>query len=151
MIDSLYKFVYSLVKNKELAEDITTETFIKATKNRDKFKGGNYKNWLFTIAHNLVIDHYRKTNKVTNISNISETQKQTFAYTENFKDKALIADIYKALNNLKLEYKSAIILRYIYGFSYQEISRILNKSEQAVRQLVSRGLKKIRLYINSHK
>jgi RNA polymerase sigma-70 factor (ECF subfamily) len=150
-IDKIYRFVFLKVNSKDLAEDLTSETFLKGwealqkSQNSNKEEIKNISAFLYKIARNLITDHYREKGKAQIISadyvKIGDPR-------INLEEKAtLISDIdtiRSALVNLKEDYQDVIIWYYLEQFSISEISQILDKSEGAVRVLIHRALKALK-------
>ncbi len=147
-IDQVYRHVYYRVSNHDYAEDITQETFVKAWKAIDKYKrtGAPFVAWLITIAGHLVIDHYRSLRNTINIDDVvekvpgnqvSDPEKQAEASFS----KAIIKE---AVLKLKGDKQRVILMHFIDGFSYDEIARVLNKSEGAIRVIQYRALNDMR-------
>jgi RNA polymerase sigma-70 factor (ECF subfamily) len=150
-IDRVYRHVYYRVSNHAEAEDITQEAFVKAWKAIDKYKrtGAPFVTWIITIAGNLVIDHYRREQKVfvtDEIEKISEKdlgnqipgpEKQAEMNFDN-------AMIKKAVLKLTGDKQKVILMHFIDGLSYEEIAKALNKSEGAIRVIQYRALSDLR-------
>ena len=160
-----FNIAYRMLGNLEDANDVTQESFLKIYRSIDKFKGkSSFSTWLYSIVNNTCIDFIRKNRKKTTISidtNYDEDgyeieiadEKNT---TESlFEKKEIIRSIHDAINRLNHDQKIVIILRDIQGFSYFEISKILNISEGTVKSRISRGRKNLKnileemLYTNS--
>ena len=160
-----FNIAYRMLGNLEDANDVTQESFLKIYRSIDKFKGkSSFSTWLYSIVSNTCIDFIRKNRKKTTISidtNYDEDgyeieiadEKNT---TESlFEKKEIIRSIHDAINRLNHDQKIVIILRDIQGFSYFEISKILNISEGTVKSRISRGRKNLKnlleemLYTNS--
>jgi RNA polymerase sigma-70 factor (ECF subfamily) len=146
-IDQVYRHVYYRVSNQGDAEDITQEAFIKAWKAINKYRktGAPFAAWLIAIARNLIADHYKARKKLVSldeaevISNSAETSPE--AITETSLNRRYARD---AILKLKGEKQKVILMRFIDGFSYEEIAEILNKSEGAVRVIQYRALNDLR-------
>ena len=150
-IDRVYRHVYYRVSNHDEAEDITQEAFVRAWKAIDKYKrtGAPFVTWIITIAGNLVIDHYRKEQKVfvtDEIEKISEKdldnqipgpEKQAEMNFDN-------AMIKKAVLKLTGDKQKVILMHFIDGLSYEEIAKALNKNEGAIRVIQYRALSDLR-------
>lgn len=127
----IYRFIFLKVSSREMAEDLTSETFLKSFGYLKKNKAENPKALFYHIARNLVIDYYRKKKPVVLEQDVPHEDKNHL-------------DIQKALSQLKDNYRQAVSLYYIEGYSQQEIAKIMNKTEGAVRNMVYRGLKALR-------
>ena len=146
-VDRIYRHVYYRVSNQSEAEDITQEVFIRAWKAINKYKrrGAPFVAWLLAIAHNLVVDYY-KTRKESipldearAVGGSDETNPE--AMTEASLNRSYIRN---AVSKLKGDKQKVILMRFIEGFSYEEIARLLNKSEGAVRVIQHRALGDLR-------
>lgn len=145
--DAIYRYIYFKI-DERYVEDLAGTVFIKAWENIHRYKKtSGFKSWLFRIAHNAVIDHYR-------------TNKEESELTENVADvrvlhnpnivieKKIISQfVRKAISKLDDKYKQIVILKFINELSNEEISDILKTSEANVRTLQFRALKKLRTII----
>ena len=143
----VYRHVYYRVPNLADAEDITQEVFIKAWKAIDKYRytGASFMAWLTTIAHNLIADHYRARKKLTSLGEAEASDNTAEASPEAMVEVTLNRIyIRNAIFKLKKEKQKVILMRFIDGFSYGEIAKVLNKSEGAVRVIQYRALNDLR-------
>jgi RNA polymerase sigma-70 factor (ECF subfamily) len=146
-IDKVYRFVFFKVSNEVLAQDITSETFTRLWKeisfDREVKSPSGF---LFRIAKNLIIDHYRvKDQNPTNLDNLDNIiidQKEDILKTivQNDEMKAITV----ALGQLNEDTRLAVSMYYIEQQPYSEVARALNRSQGAARVLVSRGMKQLR-------
>lgn len=142
----VYKYAFSLTRNKSIAEEITQETFFKALKNIDKFDGKcKLYVWLCQIAKNTYFSFIKKEKQYDNLADIESTlydvdiEKQLLT-----KESAM--DIYKALHNLQDPYKEVFTLRVFGELSFFQIGEIFIKTESWARVTYHRA--KIRLKEN---
>ena len=158
-LDSLYNMAIRLVYNKEAAEDLVQETYLKAYRFFDTFqKGTNIKAWLFKILRNTFINKYRKTvNLPSEIfyedvesvnSNLSYKQESDFAeLTDTLETKyndlgsLMEDDVKRAIDSLPIEYKEAILLSDVEELSYSDIAEITNVPIGTVKSRLNRGRK----------
>ncbi len=150
-LEALNTFAYHLTYDERSAEDLVQETYFKALKSIDRYKKGtNAKAWLFRILKNAFINEYRRKNKAAISSlDFDETEKYTkdintevtgyFDLREEIFNRKLGDEISTALNNLPIEYRSVILLCDIEGFTYDEISKILNIPTGTVRSRLFRA------------
>ena len=150
-VDRVYRHVYYHVSSRTDAEDITQEAFIKAWKAIDKYKrtGAPFVAWLITIARNLIADHYRTRKETVHLEqfpekaevagNSAETNPEAMAEA-SFKQ----SYVRQAVLKLKGERQKVILMRFIDGFSYGEIAKVLHKSDGAVRVIQYRALNDLR-------
>ena len=156
-IDSLYSMAIRLVFNKEEAEDLVQETYLKAYRFFDTFqKGTNIKAWLFKILRNTFINKYRKTvNLPSEIfyedvesvnSNLSYKQESdsgeltdTLESKYNELGNLMEDDVKRAIDSLPIEYKEAILLSDVEELSYNDIAEITNVPIGTVKSRLNRG------------
>ncbi|MDO8669420.1 MAG: RNA polymerase sigma factor [Candidatus Buchananbacteria bacterium] len=150
-VTRIYRFVFFKINSVSDAQDITSEVFLKLWQYVKAGKDIRNLNALtYMIARNMVIDFYRRNNKLDDpISdehfNIPDEQKDILR--QQIMDSEL-NDVLKGIENLKDEYKEAIILKYLDELSISEIAKILNKSNGAVRVLLYRATKALKENIN---
>ena len=151
----LKSYLYRLVTSTEDMEDLAQETFIRAYKKIDSFEGrAGFKTWLFTIATNLVKDHYKAKKRwpinaqdkcSLSIKASPELQEKTMAIYHNqepgtYEIKEHIDYCFTCvMKYLPLERHIAIMLADIYDFKVAEISKILSKSLGSVKHLLFNG------------
>ena len=150
-VGRVYRHVYYRVSNHADAEDITQEAFVKAWKSIDKYKrtGAPFVTWIITIADNLVIDHYRRQQKVVITDEIYEVNP-----VEQIQDPAIETEvnynnaiIKEAILKLKGDKQKVILMHFIDGLTYEEIAKALNKSEGAIRVIQYRALRDLRSFL----
>ena len=143
--DKLYRYVFFKLRNRELAEDITQETFLRYIRQ----KGGTYGyeiKYLYTIARNLCIDEYRKIKE----DSLPEGYEETI---ESFEEKTINQmTIQKALGELDKDMQELILLRYVNEESVSTISKLYNCSRFAVYRKLSIAEKELRkvLEVSDH-
>jgi len=147
-VEKIYRFIFFKVSNIHEAEDLTSEVFLKAwqyIKDEKEIKSINA--FLYALARNKVIDHYRKNSKINNVS-LEHNAAKKLGNNSNVSDKidnALgIESINKFLNKLKPEYREALLLRYVDDFSISEIAEILGKKNGNTRVLIHRALEALK-------
>lgn len=143
------KYIYYRTKSAEDTKDLTQTVFTKFYKNIDKYTvDGNPLKYFYTVARNSVIDWQRKkkpyySDEMENNSDSSQRKKIEISF--------LSEKILKTLKLLPLAQQEAIVLKIMHGFTNKEIGEIIDKTEENVRQLQSRGIKKVRSYMNYKK
>jgi RNA polymerase sigma-70 factor (ECF subfamily) len=156
-MDSLYSTAYRMSRNKQDAEDLIQETYLRAYKYYDKFQEGtNFKAWLFKILKNTFINRYRKRqrrplqNSFDDIEDAFEWKLQEsplFARgktpEEDLMEGALDQDVKRALEALPVDYRIAVELADLQGLSYREIADRLEIPLGTVMSRLYRGRRKL--------
>lgn len=142
----VFQYTYFLVGKRELAEDLTQDTFVKALKSKTEIGSAQMQRaWLYKIARNTVYDAMKRAKL---IKFISFGQKEYVA-NEFYEPEAWITkdeqdyELYKALGQLPFDYRQAILLRKIEGYSIKETAQILDWNESKVKNATERGMKKL--------
>ena len=142
-MERIYRFVYFRVEDQQTAEDITSQVFLKAWSNLDRFSFDRtpYLAWLYTIAHNAVIDHYRTRKVTAALDDVQLSQQDHAEVVENEIDlHSEMKSIKAAMHTLTDDQQRVLTLKFIEGLSNTEIARQLGKREGAIRALQMRGL-----------
>lgn len=145
----IFNYVYFRVGCiREDAEDISSEVFLRAIKYSESYNPeyGTEKTWLFTIARNLLKDHYSKRSDNLDFSEIEESFLKDF---DNNDTKLLVNHVISELKNLETDDKDLIVMKYIIGLKNKEISELVNKNEDTVKVSVHRAKQKLLNLINS--
>ncbi len=134
----VYTYIFLLVKKQHLAEDIFQDTFIKVIKSLDEGKyqdNGKFLAWVLRIAHNLVIDYYRKEKQLNSTSredfgmDILNSQRYAVQPAEDIMiDRQIRKDIRELVDSLPIEQKEVLILRQYCELSFKEIAEHTNVS-----------------------
>jgi len=144
--ESIYKYLICLTHNKDIAEDLTQETFYRAVKNIDTYKENNKMSaWLCRIAKNIWYDQCRKNKKLTNI----EEQELINIPDKNLVENIVITNdkkiyLYKKMQNLDEKSREVMYLRITGELTFKEIGDILGKSENWARIIFYRAKKNIK-------
>ena len=156
----LLNFVFRFVGNRDVAEDIVQETFLRVFRKRHAYKAiANFSTWLFTIAGNLAKSELRRRKRwrFLSLDWTNEDDEKGFELPDKSKlpdeiisDRLTNADVQKAIRSLPIRYREAIILRDIDGMAYQEIADILKCPIGTVKSRVNRARlklqKKLKVY-----
>jgi RNA polymerase sigma-70 factor, ECF subfamily len=144
-IDKIYRFVVLKVSSTEIAQDICSETFLKGWESFQKEKIENVQAFLYRIARNLVIDHYRQKGRTQFVSTddlpIVDDKSRIKEKTEITSE---IGQIKAKLTGLSDDYQNVIIWHYLDDLSIQEVAHLLDRSEDATRVLLHRALEALR-------
>lgn len=137
----VYKFSLSLCGSKSLAEEITQETFFKALKNIESFKGESKLSvWLCQIAKNTYYKFYQRNKK---FSHIQEMEGEFDNFEQTFINQESAFEVHKALHNLNEPYKEVFSLRMFGELPFSQIGELFGKSESWARVTFHRAKIKI--------
>lgn len=142
-LDDIYQYVFYRVGNEEKAEDLTERVFLKAWEAIEGYEYDAYpfSSWLYRIAHNAVVDHYRTQKDETPLEKISfRLADETVGPEERLINEAEATSLYKALAQLSEEKRRLLILRFVQGLPHAQVAEILGKSEGACRVMQHRAL-----------
>jgi len=149
-IDSLYTFAYHLTYNEEDANDLVQETYLKAYRFIDKYiEGTNAKAWLFKILKNVFINQYRRKSKrptkvdyeeIITYQDEEDTKFSSYMdlREEMFQD-MMGDEVTNAINALPVDFRVVILLCDVEGFTYEEISKIIDIPIGTVRSRLHRA------------
>lgn len=151
-IDDIYRFIFFKVGQKEEAEDLSSQVFLKTWNHIQNNSITDYKtlkSLLYKVARNLIIDHYRKKSNHNTISldagerviDIPDTSQDTHRRLEVESE---FESLSESLRLLKDEYREVIMLRYVNELSIKEIAGIVDKSKSNVRVILYRAMKALK-------
>ena len=135
--NKVFSFIMSKIKNRDLTEDLFQDTFIKVINSLQKGKyneEGKFLPWMMRIAHNLVIDHFRKQSKIKTIKprddfNIFDLINDgNIGHDENMIRKQVHADLNMLIDDLPSEQMQVLKMRYFEDLSFKEISNLTGVS-----------------------
>ena len=147
-IDKIYKYIYYKCSSVEEAEELTSQVFLKAWEAIGSFQwqGYSFGAWLYRIAHNQLIDHYRT--HVQTLSLDSFHQYRGNEDTHGAVERVLASEqVRKALKHLTQDQQRVVILRFLEGYSVPEIAAIMDKDPAAIRALQHRALVALRPWL----
>ncbi|MFC4019626.1 ECF subfamily RNA polymerase sigma factor, BldN family [Micromonospora sp. GCM10011542] len=148
-VDTVFRFVYFRVGNRQLAEDLTSDTFLRALKRIGSFtwQGRDLGAWLVTIARNLVADHFKSGRYRLEVTtgDVLDADREDrgpegspeAAVVEHITNVALLT----AVKQLNPEQQECIVLRFLQGFSVAETARAMGKNEGAIKALQYRAVR----------
>ncbi|OGZ33643.1 MAG: hypothetical protein A2Y98_01785 [Candidatus Portnoybacteria bacterium RBG_19FT_COMBO_36_7] len=143
--DKIYRYVFYRVRHKETAEDLVSQAFFKALEGIRSFNAdkGNFSAWLYRIARNSLIDHWRKQKAHFNIDDLwSVSSQEDLESKASVKEK--IGKVKEFLAKLESSQREIIVMRIWDGMTHKEISQILGRSEASVKMNFSRAIAKLR-------
>jgi len=154
----IHRYISLRILNKDIAEDLTSEVFIRVYRNLNKvnLNAITIKIWIYKIARNLIIDYFRSSQNKINMKSLDEylergkelesldsalvDRRKTVLEDRQFKNEKLI----DALNSLPETQREIIFLRYVEDMDFKSISLLLNKREIALRALKFRALENLK-------
>ncbi|WDZ85485.1 ECF subfamily RNA polymerase sigma factor, BldN family [Micromonospora cathayae] len=148
-MDTVFRFVYFRVGNRQLAEDLTSDTFLRALKRIGSFtwQGRDLGAWLVTIARNLVADHFKSGRYRLEVTtgDVLDADREDrgpegspeAAVVEHITNVALLT----AVKQLNPEQQECIVLRFLQGFSVAETAKAMGKNEGAIKALQYRAVR----------
>lgn len=146
----IYRFVYLKVGRREESEDLTHQVFLSAWEHVREYahRGHPFGSWLYRIARNAVIDHYRAKREVMPIENMDA---EVFLSGENIEEAAslslLLQEVREGIRRLKPEHQDIIILRFVEELSVKEAAQALGRSEGAVKLLQHRAMRELQKHL----
>jgi RNA polymerase sigma-70 factor, ECF subfamily len=143
--EKIYRFVYFRVRHKETCQDLVSQTFFKALEGIRSFEAtkGNFSSWLYRIARNNIIDHWRARKVHLDIDNLWDLRGDA-NLEEDAQIKEKIEKVKECLAKLEGFQREIIVMKIWDGLSHKEISQILGKSEGNIKMTFSRAMGKLR-------
>jgi RNA polymerase sigma-70 factor (ECF subfamily) len=141
--ERVYVYVVRRVGDRSAAEDLTAEVFHKALANLPRFKwtGAPFAAWLFRIAANLIADRAKRAAKEGDISEMEDVAEPCQINLEEVEQSARL---FRLVDELPLDQRRVILMRFAEEQSIREIAAAMDRSEGAVKQLQFRGLQNLR-------
>ena len=155
----VFSLVYRMVRDRELAEDLAQETFVKVFNHLETFNPKyKFSSWIFKIANNLAIDSLRKKQVQTvsldgsrhaTTAEEADASRISVASSEENPEELLEArelgrEIERAIGSLRIEYRTAVVLRHVEGRSYEEIAEIMEVPLGTVKTFIHRARLELR-------
>jgi RNA polymerase sigma-70 factor, ECF subfamily len=141
--DQIYRYLHLRVGNSHDAEDLTTQTFLKMLESIDRYnrRAVPFAAWLFRIAHNLAVDHFRASGRSRPAEDVPEPVGN---YVPSAEDRALRSiahtSLLKLINRLSDDQQKVLTLKFVFDFSNGEVATILGKTEGSIKSLQHRAL-----------
>ncbi len=144
-VGQVYRYLYYRVGSQSLAEDLTSETFLRALRRIDSFtwQGRDICAWFITIARNLVTDHFKSSRFRLEVSTADMLDADRAdegieqEVLDNLDNQALLA----AVRQLKPEQQECVVLRFLQGLSVAETAAVMGRSDGAIKQLQLRAVR----------
>jgi len=145
--DTVYRYIYYRVGGKATAEDLTSETFLRALRRIGTFtwQGRDFGAWLVTIARNLVADHFKSSRYKLELPTSDLVEAGAERSSEGPEGEVLTGitnmALFEAVKKLNADQQECIVLRFLQGMSVAETAAILGKNENAIKALQYRAVK----------
>jgi len=147
-VDSIYRYLYYRVGSHAVAEDLTSETFLRALRRIDSFtwQGKDIGAWFVTIARNLVTDHVKSSRFKLEVTTAEmlDADRSTGGIDgveEEVLGRLQSAVLLEAVGKLRPEQQECIVLRFLQGLTVAETSKVMDRTEGAVKQLQLRAVR----------
>ena len=141
--DRIYSYLHVSVGNRHDAEDLTNQTFLKMLEaiGRFRWRSAPFSAWLFRIAHNVAMDHFRASRRWQPEAEVPEPEGSAESSAE---DEAMLSigrgSMLQLIDHLSPDQKQVLTLKFVFNFSNADTARILGKTEGAVKSLQHRAL-----------
>ena len=142
-LDTIYRYIYYRVQNHHDAEDLTEVVFLKAWQKIPDYVIGKtpFMAWVYRIAHNSVIDHYRTRKEIIPLSEQPPIVDEKMSLEEQILSKEEKQVLSKAITRLSPLHQHVLVLRFMSGLKPAEVAEVLDRTVGAVRVLQHRALK----------
>jgi RNA polymerase sigma-70 factor (ECF subfamily) len=148
--DRIYSYLHLSVGNRHDAEDLTTQTFLRMLEaiGRFRWREAPFSAWLFRIAHNLAMDHFRASKRVQTEEDVQYPPgtEETSAEQQAL-DSLGRAGMLQLIERLSPEQRQVLTLKFLFGFANGEVASILGKTEGAVKSLQHRALASLQKHL----
>lgn len=144
--DSLTLYIFSIVGNMDLAEEIMEDTFVKIYVKKPSYSGkSSFKTWLFSIGKHTAADHIRKKSRLSFTpydSVIDISDEENLERTAVKGEEKII--LHKAMQRLKPDYEQVLYLTYFEEFTNDEAAKVMNKTNRQIRNLLYNAKKALK-------
>src|ERR687884_2335901 len=141
--DRIYSYLHMTVGNRHDAEDLTTQTFLKMLEaiGRFRWRSAPFSAWLFRIAHNLAMDHFRAAKRMQPEEEVPEPpDSEEVSAEEEAMHSIGRQSMLELIENLSPEQQQVLTLKFVFNFPNAEVATILGKTEGAIKSLQHRAL-----------
>jgi RNA polymerase sigma-70 factor (ECF subfamily) len=146
---AVFRYFQARLGHQQTAEDLTGEVFRRMLTGLPGYRGVDlpFRAWLFRIAHNLLIDHYRRETRhiVVPLKETEHVGPEESDPASTVEQKMTMEHAFQALSNLEPSQRDALALRFLSGLSLKETAFAMGKTEDAIKALQRRGLAALRL------
>jgi len=150
--DRIYSYLHMSVGNRHDAEDLTTQTFLKMLESIGRFRwqSAPFSAWLFRIAHNLAMDHFRARRRWQPEEDVPEPVGSEEPSAELEAMQAIgRQSMLELIDKLSPEQQQVLTLKFVFNFPNADVAKILDKTEGAIKSLQHRALASLQKQIDS--
>ena len=142
----IYRFIVVKVARREEAEDLTHQVFLSAWQSIGSYKdvGYPFSSWLYRIARNQVIDHYRTRKVSVGLDEVDPNLFATESHESLAHERFELDRVLAAIRRLKPEYQDVIMMRFVEDLPVRDVALAIDKSEGAVKLIQHRALKQLK-------
>ena len=142
----IFRYLYYRVGDKQVAEDLTSEVFIRMIRSIQDYrtKNASIEAWLYQIARNLAIDHHRKMRVRDHVPLEENLMDDNGSVDETIENNLTSDTLVKALALLNDDQREVIVLRFVNSLPIAQVAQLMHKSEDAIKGLQRRGLTALR-------
>jgi RNA polymerase sigma-70 factor (ECF subfamily) len=147
--DPILAFLTACVGNRHDAEDLTTQTFVRVLESLPRFRFGDapFSAWLYRIARNLAVDHFRGSARAQPLASVPAARGSEMPSAEDVAMRWFgLASILRVLRVLPRDQQQVVLLKFVCSLANADIARIVGKSEGAVKALQHRALDSLQRY-----
>ena len=141
--DRIFSYLHMSVGNRHDAEDLTTQTFLKMLEaiGRFRWRSVPFSAWLFRIAHNVAMDHFRASRRIQLEEEVPEPEDSAESSAEDEAMQSIgRASMFELIERLSPDQQQVLTLKFVFNFSNAEVGAILGKTEGAIKSLQHRAL-----------
>ncbi|MBD0330955.1 MAG: sigma-70 family RNA polymerase sigma factor [Thermoleophilia bacterium] len=140
--DRIYSYLHMSVGNRHDAEDLTTQTFLKMLEAipRFRWRSAPFSAWLFRIAHNLAMDHFRSRRRWQPEEEVPEPREAEISAEQAAMHSLGRQSLLELIEELSPEQQQVLTLKFVFNFANADVATILGKTEGAVKSLQHRAL-----------
>lgn len=145
-VGPIYRFIMMKVSNEQIAQDLTQDVFLRIWQHLvDQKQMLNFRAFIFRVARNTVIDHYRQSHKETlPLEQAEDLADENKATEKELAIKFEISQLLEVLQTLKPEYQEILTLRFVEDMSFDEIAEVLQKDKNNIRVTLHRALSQLK-------
>jgi RNA polymerase sigma-70 factor (ECF subfamily) len=143
----IYRFILLKVSHREEAEDLTHQVFLNAWVNIEKYRhrGHPFSSWLYRIARNQVIDHYRtRKSDIALDEELAEELTEAGGTSETVEMRLRMEEVFRGVRTLRSDYQDVVLMRFVEDLSLKEIAEALDKSEGAIKLMQHRAMQELK-------